>query len=467
MHVRLATLLSWLLASVTPGHSSDNIGEEAPCPRNSPAWALRLRVQGRGSFPADPRVYQRLEWRNSDVRLFVLTERDPGESRWADHVSAHLKLGYDEHRLVIGDLRPGFAQGLLFARSTRRSVTTSIRRDSEFLGYRSAGENHSLRGVALRSRRGSLDGTLLIGRAWRDGRLGDDGQIRSMPEAGEHISATQLAGRDLFKAWAGAVRVRQRSRRVELGMTLIGLRFNRLVDFRRAGRVPWAFTGRGQLLCATDVRVLTSALRMAAEIGADSGGRVGAVAVARTQIERLRFLVLGRYYAPGFQSFFGAPATSWTMNNELGLLFSVAARLRTTAWSITRDSFADIQASQYRPVPRQTRAWLVRTVTLLNDGWKVRTDLRLRRRTIGASRAVREVSRQAKLAVSQDRGRNLVSAGVAGQYLSQDGQGQLGGVATLIGVQIGRVRASIRYRCQFASNGRNPLQYFGLQLDRQ
>ena len=157
----------------------------------------RLRLQSASPAAEATRVYQRLELRDGEV--FFLVERGPGEPRWNDFSTFYLRWSSLARpiEVVVGDLRPGFGQGLLFSRSSRNGAGVwRPRADHPRLGYRSSGENDAFRGLGVRGRAGLLSWALLGGRGQRDARVDETGTVTSLPSSGIHVTRVEQMGRN-------------------------------------------------------------------------------------------------------------------------------------------------------------------------------------------------------------------------------------------------------------------------------
>ena len=235
--------------------------------------SLRWRVRGAEKSWERLQVYQRVEWKPRDGQAFFgLVERDPGEREWRDFSAFYYRVAGKMGEVVIGDLRPGFGAGVVFGRGRRSSVNARVpTADSVRLEYRSSGENAAVRGVVWRYGKGRWEGVLLGGRARRDGRLDDAGRGRSLPEGGDHVTATEVAGKDVLALDGLAGRVRWRGARWQWGITALGLDFSRELDLRRKGRTPWGFVGGQQQMGAVDVRGDWGRVWVAAEAARGAG----------------------------------------------------------------------------------------------------------------------------------------------------------------------------------------------------
>ena len=205
---------------------------------------LRWRVRGAEWDAERLQLYQRATWQWGAGREFYLaTERDPGERSWADFAAfyAHWGEPRDPLEVVVGDLRPGWATGLVCGRTISRGGLPMANPgpDSERLGYRASGENQALRGLALRFRRGRLTGTAIVGLARRDARIDQSGTVTSLPESGYHVTATERAGSHLLLLKTGGGRLQWQANRWRVGTSLLAVGFDRPIDLRRPARKPW------------------------------------------------------------------------------------------------------------------------------------------------------------------------------------------------------------------------------------
>ena len=206
------------------------------------------------------------------------------------------------------------------------------------------------RGVT-RGRRGA-DAARGAGRA-RDGRLDEQGQVRSLPESGYHVTATEVAGRDLLGIRAGGGRLHWRGEHWQWGTTPAGLGFSHRIDLRRNGRTPWGFVGDEQHIGAVDVRVDWERGRATVAVAGDGVGHWGMVGELRLRYGGLRLRTLGRSYAPGFHSFFGAAPGTSSMQNERGGVAEVSGR----NWRGYVDVYRRPARSYFIPVPAMYATW--------------------------------------------------------------------------------------------------------------
>lgn len=306
------------------------------------AFSLRWRAQAEPGQPA--RLYQRLEWRGAPQEGYLLTERDPGESRWADFAAFYLKCAFRPLEVVAGDLRPGFGQGLVFSRSPggRGLQLPALRQDSQELGYRASAENAALRGLAMRGRVGPLEGALVAGWMRRDARVDARGRVTSLPESGLHITPRERAGHLRLRAWAGGLRLRCLARNWQAGTTLQELRFDHLVDLRRKN--SRAFHGRNVHLGSADGNFQWKGLRLGGEGGMDARGRKGIVGVAAMGFSSVKLGAGWRHYDPEFPAFFGGALGHGDTRDERGFSSEAGGRWGAQQWQVFADRYAPVQA---------------------------------------------------------------------------------------------------------------------------
>ena len=292
-------------------------------------WSARWRLQSREPGYRQARFYQRLEWKaDGGPALYALAEKDPGERSWRDFASAYVSADLAGFEAVAGDLRPGFAQGLVFTRHGWRggAAMPRPRRDSRATGYRSSAENHSLRGLSLRRRRPGFEAAAAIGAIRFDARVGDGGRVTSLPQSGYHVSPAERRNADRLGGQVGVLRLRGERGRLSIGTTLLKVRFSRFVDLRRPGRVEYAFNGRGQSTAGFDLVWRARRIQGFGEFAVQDRGHLAGIGGLRLSGRRLHAGVLLRAYDPGYHAFFGGAPGAGGMKNERGILVMIGHR---------------------------------------------------------------------------------------------------------------------------------------------
>ncbi|MBQ42049.1 MAG: hypothetical protein CME15_06280 [Gemmatimonadetes bacterium] len=407
--------------------------------RSESRLALRWRLQTDSATYGRSRLYQRLDWQLGEGRgIYFLAEKDPGERRWDDFTSFHLRwrssaLPLD---LVAGDLKPGFGQGLLFGRYASRGgvPTAAARRESQRIGYRSSSENGALRGVALRYNGRGSEAVGLLAVASLDARFDEDGVVTTLPESGIHISERELAGRDGMKIRVFGLRLRRhRAGGLGWGVTLQQLAFNRPLDLRRPGKVATAFRGRRQLTVAADGVLTRGLLQSFGEVARHDGNKWAGVGGVRFDLPGIRLSGLGRYYAPGFQSFFGGAASgAGSMSNEVGFQLSIAGRRGGLRWRLYADQFRRLQPASTDPLPAAAETWGLELERRPRRGswyWKVAVQGKLRGRWRGGN-PFGESSQRLRTELLKGTGSNQLRLRAELKRLEGEGGGELGALVS-------------------------------------
>ena len=350
---------------------------------------LRMRWRQRSTSRDQASVYRRVQWATPSGHQFhILAERDAGEPDWHDFVALYGRLRLPGATEVhVGDLRPGFAQGIVFSRGGRRGGTVSPRRrgDSDLVGYRAAGENQALRGASVRARYRDFDATLIAGGVRRDARLDSAGRVTSLPDGGRHVSATERAGKDRLSATVIGLRLRRLHELLQLGATV--KRFaadNHRIDLRRPLTRPRAFEGDTQRLAAVDASLGQRRRRAAAvfaEVAVDDRSEWAWVAGGRLTFRQTGFDALARYYSSGFHSFFGGSASATGMQNELGLALALRGPPgRLVRWRLFADRYRRPRPAHgaNTPMSSSTSGGSVRS--RLSERWHLVTHVQQRRR---------------------------------------------------------------------------------------
>ena len=345
-------LLAPCLASDDPGPALPGEGDQAAAQARVDALpvsegSLRLRLQADSISLGGARMYQRATGRIGAWELAAVGERDPGERRWFDHVVgyAHRRPGSGGLEVALGSLRPAFGQGLLFGRGRSMGVPApGPRRDGEAVGYRSAAENRDLCGLFLRWGRRPVRLSLVAGGFRRDARLDTTGAAVSLPEDGIH-TGTRRAQRDRLAGRVLGARATAGGEGARVGVTVQGLAFDRPLDLRRPGRVPEAFSGRGQGAAAIDGIAALGKARLFAS-AAIAGGRPALVAgISGVRATGVRLDLLVRGSTAGFFSPFGASVLGGSGQR------GVTARIRGRGWRLWLDETRRGAARWTEPVP--------------------------------------------------------------------------------------------------------------------
>jgi hypothetical protein len=280
------------------------------------------------------------------VAASLTTDKDAGERSPLDFAAGYAEVRSEAARLVVGDFRPGFAQGLVFSRWTRTPADLSqvVRRPSRQVGYRSTEENGALRGVYLEGMKGAWRAAALGSSARLDAALDASGQVERLIEGGLHVTALERSRADALRETALGLRVeRAVAGRSHFGITSLRSGFN--PPFSAQGR---GLSGASATVLGLDASASLGGLKVAGEMAQTGGGRAWA-AGATCQRRRIETGLQARDYGQRFQTLRGAGfSTFGDAQNERGVFAGLAWRTRRIrAASLTFDR-------AWRPGPTPT-----------------------------------------------------------------------------------------------------------------
>ena len=186
-------------------------------------WNLTTRLSGSYSGSTDPapafgwedplaeaRTCVRLRASHGDrLSAGVAFEKDPGESKFADHVAAHVTWGGPRGRAVAGDFNLRWGQGLIagsqgFASAERLPVP-----HDRIKGYDGMSETTARRGIVatgLIGGRASLG--LVAARTHLDATIDESGRVSSVRASGYHRTESEMEGREALTETITGGRVR-------------------------------------------------------------------------------------------------------------------------------------------------------------------------------------------------------------------------------------------------------------------
>lgn len=163
--------------------------------RGDVSGLMRTGIRFRSSEHESPGKY----WDRVEVEsgggfaMGALLEHDSGEPRALDFVSMHaaFPLGLSGCRVVAGDFRPGYGEGLLFSRYTfrYRDGVRNLREETDNPARASFEETRFLRGILLSARRGAVTSELWASARSLDAAIDSSGRAVSIDRTGYHRSS--------------------------------------------------------------------------------------------------------------------------------------------------------------------------------------------------------------------------------------------------------------------------------------
>lgn len=311
--------------------------------------ALDTRARARRSSSARGKplltgssLHSRTTYRAGDlVTLSVTTDKDAGEGSPLDFAAGYAEVrsvGW-MGRLVAGDFRPGFAQGLVFSRWARvpMDIDQVVRRPTRQVGYRSTEENGALRGIYLEGSKGLWRGSAFGSSARFDAVRDASGQVERLTEGGLHVTATERGRADALREVALGLRVeRITNGRSHVGVTALRSGFS--PPFKAQERS--GYSGASAAVVGVDGGVSLGGMEMAGEVAQTDRRARAWVAGVTFQRRRVKAGVQVRDYDPRFQTLHGAGFSAFgESQNEQGFFAGLAwkaRRIRLTSLTFDR-----------------------------------------------------------------------------------------------------------------------------------
>lgn len=409
---------------------------------------IQLRATTSSASQADARLMTRTFVRTGTLEAAHVTERDPGERSFADHLSGYLTWFPGRGlSITLGDLRPGIALGAVYARQSRSgtgSPPTGLA-GSARLGTVSTEEAGAMRGaaVARRTPRGEL--LFVAARSSWDATIRDG--IAFLRTSGDHASESSRAAVNALVERTILARGRVGAN-VAAGLTLsrsdftlpVGLDGSLARTHRHAAVDATLPVLSGRLFLEAAASRLTEPL--------DASGTALLVGW-RSAPAALRVNAAVRRLSPGYRAVRAALPSAYGVANERGISLSATARVGRARFDTLVDRHAAIRRRPGAAVARagsRTRVSFRHRVT-----GRVSIEVRLSSR--------RERDRRAELSDIRTRGARIRLAAdgrFAGARLfleAADGHDARPGRAAATGVDVRLGRESLRLDFWAARSG--------------
>lgn len=367
-----------------PGVTSEILAAVRPYLTVSSRRGPRLRTSVRITRPSSHsdawsnlRLYQRTVIGVRRLEAVFLTERDPLEVRLADFLTGYVRVAAVPglRRLLAGDFRPGYGQGLLFSRHNRSATGLEWARPASVrtVGYRSAIEDGALRGVFAEGRAGRVTWTAMGARNRWDAAVDSSG-VAEIRTADLHVTQTQRERRGRLREYLAALRSRVEVPAGRIGATFVRTAFTpALQNVRRLHS-----SGMDWDLHARQTNVF-------GEIAASGRKAVAWLTGARTGMDRLKLVMLARRYPPGFSSLHGGPFSAYSGSNEWGLFAGAVWRPgRRTRFQATLDRHGRIAPEGRHTLPARGERFGFEMRRRLGSA-RLRLTLGTRRQTVTTS----------------------------------------------------------------------------------
>lgn len=309
-------------------------------------------------YAGDPLYHRyRGELKYDGIRMGFRMEKDPGE-RYYDSYGGFLMWERKDRvlrRLVAGDFRSGFGQGLVMGSGSQWGLGSHVVSPSQGIRpMRGMDEYRFLRGIAaeLLFRTGLGDFTLSPLLSWRklDATLDDEGNVRTLRKDGLHRTQTERASERSVSHLAAGGHLGWKRRWLSLGATGLWQQTDRpLMPGDALYRQIYPEGSRfGHI--AMDYALTFYRLQISGEAAysTDRGGWATLHRIRWTPTSRLSLTALPRFYSYRYHSMLASASTASgsVPQNESGILLYISTS-PAEGWAIT--AYAD---ASHHPWPR-------------------------------------------------------------------------------------------------------------------
>lgn len=321
-----------------------------------------MRPDSSGGYLGGPaHLYQRIQLHAGQWSANYNHEKDPGEAvsypLGMDFRSWHFSVQDAGliNRIVAGDFSLQYGQGLLFGGRgvTGKSPETAalmLRNERGIRPYASSSEYGYFRGFAL-SAGNKLQGDLFWSRrSLSASERGIDSTGRPL-EGGLHRTLNEKSRKGILNEELTGIRLKAVQKRMQAGLTLYSLKYNRVVDFSGFSNVEG--DTRYTMLSA-DIRAYFNKIAVFGEAALDQNQNPGFITgLLHSFSESGKLLLLYRQYSPLYYSPFGnAFGEAGQNQNESGLFISLTHRInRRLRVAIYADQYYFPSGSYYSRQP--------------------------------------------------------------------------------------------------------------------
>jgi hypothetical protein len=213
------------------------------------------------------------------VSAGIVTEKDPGEKRWNDHLSGYARFPVLDGRLnfTAGCFEAEAGQGLVlwgpYAGSPGSDPVGSVCRSAGGVsGVASSGESGRFSGCAAEWNGGSWSAVLLGSASRLDASVDESGTVTSFRTTGLHRTTSEIRGRGACRANEAAGRGTVRFGGFSAGGTWSWTHYSRSVDLLDEERRPFGFRGRENAAWGMDWDLSMPRFRFCGEWAGSRGG---------------------------------------------------------------------------------------------------------------------------------------------------------------------------------------------------
>ncbi len=329
------------------------------------SWKIQTNegFQDSTYYPSATKAYNRFNFNyRNNLRFGLLLEKDSGERR-IDDLKVYF-LSYrntsNQNKLIIGNYRLEFAQGLLFGNpygcykgNSPIYPTTTSRR--ELLEYSLVDENASLYGISSKFCFKIYQLFMFFSSTLLDATLNNDGTVKNFYTSGYHRNDIEKDKKDrVNERLVGSRILIKPVANFSLGTTYYRSYFNRYTAIQDDNLHRFAFKGKENELIGIDYKLTLSQFNWFGELARSKNSGFGLLTGMLMESQNFRFVIIGRNYSKNFISFYGNSFGERGDNpqNEQGIYFGIQLKpFRNIQFGVYFDQFKFPWRSYFIPMP--------------------------------------------------------------------------------------------------------------------
>ena len=343
-----------------------------------------------GAYPGSPwKGYQRISLAPThSLRGGLLLEKDPGETRWNDHLVGYVETTSipGSTRLLVGDYRVEAGQGLVlwgpYGLSKGADPVAPLKKRSRgVLGYTASDENSYLRGGgALQIETWAFHLTLLASRTSLDATINPDESVKTFSTSGFHRTDSETQQSNCTDETLYGGRIGTGGPWGSVGVTGWSSRYAKEVKKTDPTRYRFDFQGNRNHVLGLDYDFFFGRFNFCGEL-ARSKSR-GWAFIGSTIMETQKFSVVFSYrrYDPDYQNPHGQGFGTGGTQNEEGCYFGLSGKIPPkTRLSLYYDLFRKPWRTYSIPVPTRGDDLFVQLIQKCSSSLSITLRARFRR----------------------------------------------------------------------------------------
>ncbi len=304
-------------------------------------WRLQQTLPDTKGFTSNTyagsswKLFQKLIWtQGKNWRSSLLTEKDPGEASWHDHITGFIESRFlsGNARVVAGSYRAEMGQGLVlwgpYGLGKGAELAAPVQKRSRgAVGYASAGESGNLFGCAAELKTGAFQFTLLASRVRQDAHVRDDGTVSSLYESGLHRTPNEIEKRNRMaeSLWGG--RIARVTEHLTIGVTAWWNETSRIIDSDATAEDAFLYRGDRQHVAGLDWNFSITGLNVFGEAARTRSGACAWISSAIMDLNRIALVVSIRRFDADFHNPHSHSFGSTAVRSEEGAYIGLKAKI--------------------------------------------------------------------------------------------------------------------------------------------